>query len=77
MTPRFLADVQYDVWLRGGNPDAVSEHRVDAVEVGGGSTDEAADMELRLQRAKAAVERDMREWEANEWDLPANERFCR
>lgn len=73
MTPRD----EFDVWLRGGNPDDVSPHRVDECESAEYPSEEVATLELQLQRARAAVARDMREWEANEWDMPEDERFCR
>jgi hypothetical protein len=73
----YFADVQFDVWNRGGDPDAVDRDRVEACRDGGADVEETAGLELRLQRARAQVARDMREWEANEWDAPADERFCR
>jgi hypothetical protein len=76
MSEKFFGDVVYEVWRSGGNPDAVGRERVESAEYGGAIAEEVAGLELRLQRARAAVERDMREWEANEWDLPADERFC-
>jgi hypothetical protein len=73
----YFGDVTFDVWNRGGNPDLVDRDRVEAARDGGADVEETAGLELRLQRARAAVERDMREWEANELDAPADERFTR
>lgn len=77
MSDKYFGDVVYEVWRSGGNPDAVSRDRVEADESSGAWAEETAASELRLQWARAAVERDMREWEANEWDLPTKERFIR
>jgi hypothetical protein len=76
MSEQYFGDVVYEVWRGGGNPDAVSRDRVEAAEAGGAYPDETAGCELRLQRARAAVERDMREWEFNDGS-EGDERFSR
>lgn len=77
MSNKYFGDVIFDVWCRGGNPDLVDRDRVEVCEQNGAPAEEVAALEYRLQRARATVERDMREWEANEWDLPPDERFSR
>lgn len=74
MSDDYFGDAIYDVWRAGGNPDAVSRDEAWSAQQDGVSAEDFASSELRRQHRRD-VERDMREWEANEWDLPADERF--
>ena len=67
MSDQYFGAVIYDVWLGGGDPDLVSRDRVDAAEESGAESEEIAGLELRLQRARADVEREMR----LQWKRPA------
>lgn len=48
----FEADVRYEVWRSGGNPDTINEDRVEEAYYGGSYPEESAQRELRAQRPK-------------------------
>lgn len=47
----YEADVYYEVWRSGGNPEAIDLDRVDDAYRNGWYEDEAASQELRIQAA--------------------------
>lgn len=47
-----LGDVYYEVWRRGGNPDAVDDDRVRDAEYCGDTAEEIAHAELWRQQAR-------------------------
>lgn len=49
---RYEADVSYEVWRSGGNPDRIDHDRVNQRYWDGQSTDAAASAVLRAQRPK-------------------------
>jgi hypothetical protein len=53
---RYEADVYYEVWRSGGNPDAIALDRVDVAYDEGRYADDAAHEELRRQRKRARPE---------------------
>lgn len=53
---RYEADVVYEVWRRGGNPDMVDPDRVQDRYYNGEDYDRAASAELRRQRPKEQEE---------------------
>jgi len=59
MSDKYFGAVIFDVWLRGGDPDAVSRSRVEACEACGAPADEIATLELRLQQERAQLARDI------------------
>lgn len=76
MSEDYFGDVVYWTWRSGGNPDLVDRDRVAGAEQEGYWPEDAAASEVRRQHRRA-VEQDIREWEANEWDLPDDERLER
>jgi hypothetical protein len=64
MSDQYYADVVFNVWRAGGDPAAVSRHRVEACEQGGCQAEDVAGYELQLQEARKAVARDLAAWEA-------------
>lgn len=72
----YLGDVTFDVWMAGGDVGRINRERVSQNQIAGLAVTEAATIELTSQR-RQDTERDLRAWEANEWDLPADERFAR
>lgn len=73
---KYFGDVVYEVWRSGGNVDAIDPDRMDDARWNGVEADDFAASEVGRQHRRE-VGRDMREWEANEWDAPDNERFSR
>lgn len=49
---KYRGDVWYEVWRAGGNPDAISDDRMQDSRDAGYNSDEAASMELRRQRRR-------------------------
>lgn len=52
----YYGDVAYEVWRRGGNPDAVDYDRLDDYRYAGLYSDEAASRELRRQFRKRELD---------------------
>lgn len=60
---KYNADVYYEVWRSGGNPDRINDDRVEDSHYRGMFSDEAASRELRAQRPSPREEEQCEEQE--------------
>ena len=49
---RYENDIAYEVWRSGGNPDRISDERIDDCFYSGDSVESAARHELKIQRPR-------------------------